>query len=116
MDHLLFSIKEYNSVTKNIKLATGSHNRIPEARNLPVPSSIAIQPATMKLTGSATTVPPTIISEISTPCGGLGSQSSNDEKRKQILQIKATRNRSRITCIFSQKSVFLGKIPLFCRE
>jgi hypothetical protein len=77
---------------------------------------MAIQPLVIKLTGSATTVPATIISEISTPCGGLGNHNNNDEKRKQILQIKATRKRSRITCIFGQKSVFLGKIPLFCRE
>jgi hypothetical protein len=116
MDHLLFNISENNSITKNIKLAAGSHPGIPEVRNLPVASRMAIQPLTMKLAGRATTVPATIINEISTPSGGLGSHNSNDEKRKQILQIKATRKRSRITCIFSQKSVFLGKIPLFCRE
>jgi hypothetical protein len=103
-------------MTKNIKLAAGSHAGIPEARNLPEPNKMAIQPLTIKLTGSATTVPATIISEIAIPCGGLGSHSIKDERRKQILQIKATRKRSRITCIFGQKSVFLGKIPLFCRE
>lgn len=50
------------------------------------------------------------------PSGTFGKYCSREASRKQILQIKATRERNLNNLIFAQKSVFLGKIPLFCRE
>src|ERR1700753_3719765 len=52
-----------------------------------------------------------MISDVTALSGSAGSHCVKDATRKQILQINATRERKRTSRIFSQKSVFPGKIP-----
>lgn len=60
--------------------------------------------------------PSTMMVEATSPSGTFGKYCSREVSTKQILQINATLERSLNNLIFAQKSVFLGKIPLFCRE
>jgi hypothetical protein len=101
---------------KNSPLTISSHREMAAARSFPATNKPITQPLTMKSTSIDNNHPSTMINEINAPSGGWGSHWIKDARRKQILQIKATRERSLSIRIFGQKSAFLDKIPLFCRE